>query len=61
MEMINRCLEVSADKRAELEAFDRAKRRKEVIAMRAENRSSDFGNRKARRRQAAMERQKANV
>lgn len=57
MEMINRCLEISADKRAELEAFDRAKQRKELIAMRAESRSPDFGNRKARRRQAALARQ----
>lgn len=57
MEMINRCLEMTADKRAALEDFDRAKQRKEMIAMRAESRSPDFGNRKARRRQAALERQ----
>lgn len=57
MEMINRCLEMTADKRAELEAFDRAKQRKEMIAMRAESRSPDFGNRKHRRRLAAQQRQ----
>lgn len=57
MEMINRCLEMSADKRAEIEAFDRATQRKEMIAMRQENRSAEFGNRKERRRLAALQRQ----
>lgn len=57
MEMINRCLEMTADKRAELEAFDRAKQRKETIAMRADSRSLDFGNRKYRRRVASQKRQ----
>ena len=57
MEMINRCLEVSAAKRAEIEANDRHQRRKEEIAMRRELRGEGFGNRKERRRQAALERQ----
>lgn len=59
MEMINRCLEITADKRAELEAFDRRHaERKEMIARRRELReaSPDFGNRKERRRQAALAR-----
>lgn len=58
MEMINRCLEVSEAKRAEIEAFDlRSSRRKEMIAMRADDRSPENGNRKARRRLAAQQRQ----
>jgi hypothetical protein len=58
MEMINRCLEITADKRAELEEFDRRNgKRKEMIALRKEARSSDFGNRKERRRNAALARQ----
>jgi hypothetical protein len=57
MEMINRCLEMTADKKVALEEFDRAKQRKEMIAMRGESRSPDFGNRKYRRRLAAQQRQ----
>ena len=60
MEMINRCREITADKIAELEEFDRRQsRRAEMIANRAEHReqSDTFGNRKERRRQAALERQ----
>jgi len=58
MEMINRCLEITADKRAEIDAFDQ--RRKEKLAMRQklrESRSPDWGNRKQRRREAALQRQ----
>lgn len=61
MEMINRCLEMTADKKAELEAFDRATQRKEMIAMRKESRSTEFGNRKERRRLAAQQRQAEKV
>jgi hypothetical protein len=60
MEMINRCLEITADKRAELEEFDRRKgKRMEKMEQRAAWRevSPTFGNRKERRRQAALERQ----
>jgi hypothetical protein len=61
MEMINRCLEITADKRAELEEFDRRKgKRMRMMEERAEwrERSDTFGNRKERRRQAALERQR---
>lgn len=61
MEMINRCLEMTADKKSALEEFDRANQRKEMIAMRKENRSPDFGNRKARRREAALARQRKEI
>lgn len=58
MEMFNRCLDITEAKRAALEAFDsRSHERKTMIAERKENYSLDFGNRKARRRQAALERQ----
>jgi hypothetical protein len=60
MEMLNRCLDVSADKRAELEEFDRRKgNRMKMMEERAAWRevSPTFGNRKERRRQAALERQ----
>jgi hypothetical protein len=58
MEMINRCLEITHAKRDEIEIFDRAQKRKEMIAMRKERaRSPEFGNRKERRRQRAIERQ----
>jgi hypothetical protein len=59
MEMINRCLDITADKKAELEEFDRRKgKRMEMLATRAEHRevSETFGNRKERRRQAALDR-----
>jgi hypothetical protein len=59
MEMINRCLEISADKRAELEEFDRRKgKRMKMVEERAAWRevSSTFGNRKERRRQDALTR-----
>lgn len=62
MEMINRCLEITADKHADLEEFDRRKgKRTKMIEERAAWReaSPTFGNRKERRRQAAMERAKA--
>jgi hypothetical protein len=56
MEMINRCLEISEAKRAELEAHDRHAKRKEAIAARRDLRemSGEFGNRKERRKQAAL-------
>lgn len=60
MEMINRCLEITDAKRAEVEEYDRRHvKRKEMIAMRRERREAlgEYGNRKERRRQAAMERQ----
>lgn len=60
MEMINRCLDVTADKRAELEEFDRRKgKRMEMMEERATRReqSPTFGNRRERRRLAALERQ----
>jgi hypothetical protein len=57
MEMINRCLEMTAGMRADLDAFDRAALRKEMIAMRKETRSPAFGSRKERRRLAAIQRQ----
>ncbi|MGM4906216.1 hypothetical protein AB8B21_05935 [Tardiphaga sp. 866_E4_N2_1] len=60
MEVINRCRDITADKIAEIEEFDRRNgRRKEEIANRAEYReqSETFGNRKERRRQAALDRQ----
>lgn len=60
MEMINRCLEVNDDKRDEIEAHDRHQKRKELLAMRMEmreTRPADWGNRKERRRQAALLRQ----
>jgi hypothetical protein len=60
MEMINRCLEITADKRAELEEFDRRKgKRMKMMEERAEwrDQSPTFGNRKERRRLAALERQ----
>lgn len=57
MEMINRCLEISAVKRAEIEDADRRnEERKALIAERIEHRSPDFGNRKQRRRAAALAR-----
>lgn len=58
MEMINRCLEISDGKRAALEAFDRHAQRKEMIANRIGRReqSDALGNRKWRRRQAALAR-----
>jgi hypothetical protein len=60
MEMINRCLEVTEAQRAALEQFDkRHSHREQMIAKRGETRSPEFGNRKARRRQAALERLKA--
>ena len=59
MEMINRCLEISAAKRAELEDADRRNERKAKIAERREHRSPDFGNRKQRRREAALARRLA--
>lgn len=57
MDMINRCLEITDAKRAEIEAHDRHRQRKEMIAMRRERREEmGEGNRKERRRQAALER-----
>jgi hypothetical protein len=62
MEMLNRCLEITDLKRAALERFDqdvahqRHLERKEMIAARKEARSPEFGNRKERRRQAALQR-----
>lgn len=59
MEMINRCLEITADKRADLEEFDRRKgKRMQLMEERAAWRESSptFGNRKERRRQAALAR-----
>jgi hypothetical protein len=61
MEMINRCLEITAAKRDELEAFDRAAKRKEMIANRVDGRSEMFSNRKERRRQAALKREQEKV
>jgi hypothetical protein len=58
MQTINRCLEITPTKRAELEEYDRRHLdRKKMIAARRELRSLDFGNRKERRREAARERQ----
>lgn len=55
MEMINRCLEITAAKRAELDEFDRRHaERKAMIEERRERRGE--GNRKERRRQAALDR-----
>lgn len=61
MEQINRCLEITEAKRAALRAFDSDSRhaeRKAMIAERKAHRSADFGNRKARRREAALARKK---
>lgn len=59
MEMINRCLEITADKRAELDEYDRRNAKRMKMEERAAWReaSPTFGNRKERRRQAALERQ----
>lgn len=59
MEMINRCLDLSEDRRRELELFDREAKRREMISNVISNRerpSADWGNRKHRRRQAALAR-----
>lgn len=63
MEMINRCLEISTAQRAEIKRLDQQQvdqrhfERKAMIAERKENHSAEFGNRKQRRRQAALARQ----
>lgn len=57
MEMLKRCLDVEEAK-ASLKEFDKQHdERKELLAVRREGRGPEFGNRKARRRAAAMERQ----
>jgi hypothetical protein len=57
MEMINRCLEITEAKREALEAFDRRKQKLEERAFLREQRSPEWGNRKQRRREAALARQ----
>lgn len=60
MRMINDCLNIDEAARAALEEFDRRQgARGEMVTARTEHReqSDTFGNRKERRRQAALERQ----
>ena len=56
MEMINRCLEITKAKRAELEGFDRRHAERKAMIEERRERRGEFGNRKERRRQAALER-----
>jgi hypothetical protein len=56
MEMINRCLEITEAKREALEAFDSRQRKLEERALLREQRGPEWGNRKQRRRQVALER-----
>lgn len=62
MEMLNKCLEVTDDMRAKLEAFDRASRRNNSLINQLDaDRANVYGNRAARRRQAAIERKSAKL
>lgn len=56
MEMINRCLEITEAKREALAEHDRRAKMLEERAMRREQRGPGWGNRKERRRQAALAR-----
>lgn len=56
MEMINRCLDITEAKRAELEEFDRRHAERKAMIEEKRERRGEFGNRKERRRQAALDR-----
>lgn len=58
MEIINRCLDITEAKREALEAFDRRQRMLEERNLTREQRGPEWGNRKQRRREAALARQK---